>query len=254
MQRHAGILHGFGVFISDEESIKTLHAAGFGKGILSRSSPNFFSRSLYGVQEQVRARPGKREAFHAKEGTTLLGQGDEKEFLQLSVVEAFYLQDVGDCLSVKPGSLFSSPQEDTTTALSSEALWGILVERGGKEFVLEYCVYCHYRTMGWVVRGGLKFGVDFLLYSEGGPTRKHGELAVTIHTMDTNNSSEKRTRRIQNMSELQALSRVTETVAKGLLLCLVRYSSDATWSSPTSMNQIEIEDHVISRWDPTKTR
>ncbi|CAG8539190.1 676_t:CDS:2, partial [Ambispora leptoticha] len=33
--------------------------------------------------------------------------------------------------------------------------------------------------MGWVVRGGEKFGVDFLLY-EKGPIFHHGEYAVVI--------------------------------------------------------------------------
>jgi len=254
MQRHVGRLSGFGVLVADEHSIIALHEKGFGKGILSRSAPCFFTRSV----TEGQPRTGKREAFHAKQGTTLLGRGHEKEFLQLSLVEAFYLQDVGNCLSVYLYSAAAFPPESVQiqdSPLSTEVLWSKLVEEGGKNFVIQYCVYCHYRSMGWVVRGGLKFGVDFLLYSLGGPSRKHGELAVFIQELVSQESVDNGILGVQNMLEFQALSRVTETVAKGLLLCLVRSTSNSVpWTNPQSMQYIEIEDHVVSRWDPTKTR
>ena len=41
-------------------------------------------------------------------------------------------------------------------------------------FLINYMVYHHYRALGWVVRGGLKFCVDYLLYKRG-PVFSHAE-------------------------------------------------------------------------------
>ncbi len=41
-------------------------------------------------------------------------------------------------------------------------------------FLINYMVYQHYRALGWVVRGGLKFCVDYLLYKRG-PVFAHAE-------------------------------------------------------------------------------
>ena len=46
-------------------------------------------------------------------------------------------------------------------------------------FILHYTTYHHFRSLGWVVRPGLKFGVDYLLYLRG-PVFSHAEFAVTI--------------------------------------------------------------------------
>ena len=43
-------------------------------------------------------------------------------------------------------------------------------------FIIKYAVYHHFRSLGWVVRGGLKFSVDYLLYKRG-PVFSHAEFA-----------------------------------------------------------------------------
>jgi len=44
-------------------------------------------------------------------------------------------------------------------------------------FLVNYAVYHHYRSLGWVVRGGIKFCVDYLLYKRG-PVFHHAELVI----------------------------------------------------------------------------
>ena len=44
-------------------------------------------------------------------------------------------------------------------------------------FLMHYVVYHHYRSLGWVVKGGLKFCVDYLLYKRG-PVFSHAEYAL----------------------------------------------------------------------------
>jgi tRNA-splicing endonuclease subunit Sen2 len=41
-------------------------------------------------------------------------------------------------------------------------------------FLVNYVVYHHYRSLGWVVKGGIKFCVDYLLYKRG-PVFHHAE-------------------------------------------------------------------------------
>lgn len=41
-------------------------------------------------------------------------------------------------------------------------------------FLINYIVYHHYRSLGWVIKGGIKFCVDYLLYKRG-PVFHHAE-------------------------------------------------------------------------------
>jgi hypothetical protein len=41
-------------------------------------------------------------------------------------------------------------------------------------FLINYVAYHHYRSLGWVVKGGIKFCVDYLLYKRG-PVFSHAE-------------------------------------------------------------------------------
>jgi tRNA-splicing endonuclease subunit Sen2 len=41
-------------------------------------------------------------------------------------------------------------------------------------FLVNYAVYHHFRSLGWVVKGGIKFCVDLLLYKRG-PVFHHAE-------------------------------------------------------------------------------
>lgn len=41
-------------------------------------------------------------------------------------------------------------------------------------FLVHYAVYHHFRSLGWVVKGGIKFCVDYLLYKRG-PVFHHAE-------------------------------------------------------------------------------
>ena len=44
-------------------------------------------------------------------------------------------------------------------------------------FLINYVVYHHYRSLGWVVKGGIKFCVDYLLYKRG-PVFAHAECVL----------------------------------------------------------------------------
>lgn len=262
---YEGWICGVGVLVYDAESIQALFSQGFGKGILSRSFPNHFTaekNKKYLPDKQVES----REAFHAKFISSQVHEatGNEIEALQLNPVEAFYIKDIHRAFSIRLQSVGSSERDYNAPEVSVEELWSLFVHRLGKRFIAEYCCFCNYRNMGWIVKGGMKYGVDYLLYSKGGPELKHSQLAVSIHFIETLQSSKSiDVDRFQRMVQLQTLSRVTETVSKGLLLSIVyKKSSDILNQSNTTddiynpciLNSYCIKDFIINRWDPSKAR
>ena len=46
-------------------------------------------------------------------------------------------------------------------------------------FLINYIVFHHYRSLGWVIKSGLKFCVDYLLYKRG-PVFSHAEYALFL--------------------------------------------------------------------------
>ena len=46
--------------------------------------------------------------------------------------------------------------------------------RPDNPFLVNYVLYHHYRSLGWVVKNGIKFCVDYLLYKRG-PVFHHAE-------------------------------------------------------------------------------
>ena len=108
-----------------------------------------------------------------------------QEHLQLTPSEAFFLTYALGILSIYPSSSpdscgplptshllhlfrYTSYQPPTTSSL-----------RPDDPFLLSYVTYHHFRSLGWVVRPGLKFGVDWLLYLRG-PVFSHAEFAVIV--------------------------------------------------------------------------
>ena len=117
-----------------------------------------------------------------------------QEHLQLTLEEAFFLTYGLGVLSVlpPPPSLNPAPFHPGPTPYSTTDLLFLSchhsafppVDSGSgiapdDQFLLNYVVYHHFRSLGWVVRPGIKFGVDYLLYNRG-PVFSHAEFAVLI--------------------------------------------------------------------------
>lgn len=47
------------------------------------------------------------------------------------------------------------------------------------DFLLHYAVYHYFRSLGWVPRAGIKFGVDWLLYTKG-PVFDHAQFGLVV--------------------------------------------------------------------------
>jgi tRNA-intron lyase len=95
-------------------------------------------------------------------------------------------------------------------------------------FLINYVVYHHFRSLGWVVRGGVKFSVDFLLYNRG-PAFSHAEFAVLIipsytdpfWTQDEGLKSIVAEKEKRSWHWLHCINRVNSQVKKTLILVYV---------------------------------
>lgn len=107
-----------------------------------------------------------------------------QEHLQLSLPEAFYL-------SYALGALKVVDLTSQTTIDNNQTLLQHFRQKSyfppapsnqlklDDPFLLSYVVYHHFRSLGWVVREGIKFAVDYLLY-ERGPVFMHATFAIMI--------------------------------------------------------------------------
>ncbi|XP_051932071.1 tRNA-splicing endonuclease subunit Sen2 [Hippocampus zosterae] len=167
------------------------------------------------------------------------------EYLQLGLEEAFFLVYSLGCLSVY---LQQEP-------LSITQLWRQCVALR-PDFVSSYAAYHHFRSRGWVPKGGsgAKYGVDMLLYRKG-PPFYHASYSVVVEKVDEHFQGS--TLRPFSWRSLAALSRITANVSKELLLCYVIHPpdlSEAELGSPACLSRLKVQDVMVSRWVSSKER
>ncbi|CAG4942510.1 unnamed protein product [Parnassius apollo] len=91
------------------------------------------------------------------------------EKLMLTTQESFFLLYGLGCLQIC--SLDNN-------ALSIEQCWELFTEND-KYFIEKYVVYHYFRSKGYIVKSGIKFGGEYLLYKEG-PGINHADFIVLI--------------------------------------------------------------------------
>ncbi|KAK1757138.1 putative tRNA-splicing endonuclease subunit sen-2 [Echria macrotheca] len=153
-----------------------------------------------------------------------------KEHYQLAPIEAFFLVfALGSLSVVDPVTLAPIPTESLLTLFRAYSYFppldtnaSLACLRPQDPFLVEYAVYHHFRSLGWVPRHGIKFGVDLLLY-ERGPAWNHSHLGAIIlpsfsHQLwkEVDHQEPKRT-----WSWLMGVNRVLAHVLKGLVLVYV---------------------------------
>ncbi|KAL1957043.1 hypothetical protein VTO42DRAFT_6420 [Malbranchea cinnamomea] len=133
-------------------------------------------------------------------------------------------------------------------------------------FILSYAAYHHFRSLGWVVRSGVKFGVDYILYNRG-PVFSHAEFAVVLlpsysHPYWT--QTEERKRRIVKKTNrtwwwLHCVNRVEAQVKKSLILCYVEVPPPSSTGADNNdigalLKKYKIRELSIKRWVPNRSR
>ncbi|KAI5309162.1 hypothetical protein KEM55_003910 [Ascosphaera atra] len=199
-----------------------------------------------------------------------------EEHLQLSLEEAFFLVYGLGVLELYPEA--GTAQSEALTATSLFGLFrrcsyypsrdALLPYEPDDNFIVSYVIYHHFRSLGWVVRSGVKFGVDYILYNRG-PVFSHAEFAVIVlpsyshpyWSADPARRLYVEQRTNKTWSWLHCVNRVQAQVKKTLVLCYVEIPPpDAPDAAGDGVDIGEIlrryivREMCIRRWVPNRTR
>ncbi|KAK3648224.1 tRNA splicing endonuclease subunit sen2 [Elasticomyces elasticus] len=133
-------------------------------------------------------------------------------------------------------------------------------------FLLNYVVYHHFRSLGWVVRPGLKFGADYMLYNRG-PVFSHAEFAVIIMPAYTDSywstGAGLRERRVKGEKDwwwLHCVNRVQGQVKKTMVLVYVDVPAPLSTSEEGQgdvkalLGRYKVREFVVRRWAMNRSR
>jgi tRNA-splicing endonuclease subunit Sen2 len=234
----------------------------------SNNTPVFSVKAAWKEREEaVKANGGLTQSEAPLEIPPDVAEPDNQEHLQLSSEEAFFL-----CYSFGTLKVLGSDQKPLDTLsffqlcrqysyfppLPSEKL------SPDDPFLLHYVVYHHFRSLGWVVRDGIKFSVDYLLY-ERGPVFKHAAFAIVIvpsytdahwHQQNQQTITQRR-KASRDWHWFHSINRVQSHVLKTLVLVYV----DVPPPSKTQGDDIgailrgyKVREFTISRWSANRSR
>jgi len=196
---------------------------------------------------------------------------EDMEHLQLSMEEAFFLSYGFGVLTIL------DPR--TREALSTQGLFRLFRQlsyfppssaksgRPDDPFMISYVVYHHFRSLGWIVRGGIKFGVDYLLYNRG-PVFSHAEFAVMIlpsysdpyWSRDAETREYIRKKQSRSWSWLHCINRVNAQVKKTLILVYVDVPPPLSEAVEESLGidkilgRYKVREIVLKRWISNRSR
>ncbi|KEQ58983.1 uncharacterized protein M437DRAFT_57977 [Aureobasidium melanogenum CBS 110374] len=187
-----------------------------------------------------------------------------QEHLQLNLEESFFL-------SYALGSL-RILDSNTKQPLSTPSLLTLFRQhshfpmaqtaalRSDDPFLLNYVVYHHYRSLGWVVRPGVKFSCDFLLYNRG-PVFSHAEFALIIIPEYAEGSVEAAEGKGKmGWWWMHCVNRVQSQVKKSLVIVYVKVPKElpSTQGGEMDIGRLlrgyETREFVVRRWLANRSR
>lgn len=197
---------------------------------------------------------------------------ENQEHLQLTMEEAFFLSYALGVLDIRWGGLDASVANDNQSLLKAFIAHGHFPQQEvsptpqpDDQFLLKYVVYHHFRSLGWVVRPGVKFSVDYLLYFRG-PVFSHAEFAVMIvpsysHPYWSSEEGNRRKRIKEDDQKdwwwLHCVNRVQSQVLKTLVLVYVDIPPlEDAWDGDIGhlLRGYKVREFVIRRWIANRSR
>lgn len=191
-----------------------------------------------------------------------------KEHLQLLPEEALFLTfafgalkviDSATKKTIGPKDLLSLLRQNSyfPPRLSSQELLP------DDPFLIHYAVYHHFRSLGWVPRAGIKFGVDWLLYTRG-PVFDHAEYGVLVlpSYSDPYWKSVGKQAPQKSWHWLMGVNRVLSKVFKSVLLVYVDVPPPTAFledGSPRNglaelLKKYRIREQLVKRWSSNRNR
>lgn len=161
------------------------------------------------------------------------------EKMELMPVEAIFLTFALPVLDIKISQLMNILVGDSPEYQDIDSL------------IKKYVVYHHYRSRGWCVKSGIKFGCDYLLYKKGPPFH-HAEFSIMVLDSDVQ----------QDYTWYSNVSRVVGSARKQLVLSyVIRLTSTHhimnLWKKQKFeqvFSQYKIGEITYRRWVPGKHR
>lgn len=148
----------------------------------------------------------------------------DKEHFQLAPEEAFFLAfSLGALKVIDPKTKEPISNERLLSLFRSYSYFppsaGL---RPDDPFLVHYAVYHHFRSLGWVPRHGIKFGVDWILYQRG-PVFDHSEFGLMVMPAfsDARWEEYEHQKPKKSWSWLMGVNRVLSHVLKSLVLVYV---------------------------------
>eukprot|EP01119_Soliformovum_irregulare_P010622 TRINITY_DN2624_c0_g1_i1.p1 TRINITY_DN2624_c0_g1~~TRINITY_DN2624_c0_g1_i1.p1 ORF type:complete len:176 (-),score=22.12 TRINITY_DN2624_c0_g1_i1:28-555(-) len=140
--------------------------------------------------------------------------------------------------------------------LSVQDCWK-LFNASNPKFIPLYVSYHHYRCEGWTPKYGLKYGTDWVLYQIG-PTYYHAEMGIVIFECDSNGQVlDVDRQREMSWVNLLNVSRVSEHVRKGMVICAIHQPPNfdpKNTTTPECLHGFKVQEMKIERWIPAKHR
>ncbi|KAK1996337.1 tRNA intron endonuclease [Colletotrichum falcatum] len=188
-----------------------------------------------------------------------------KEHLQLTSEEAFFLSfGMGALRVVDPVSKAPIPTPELFNLFRSYSYFpsraaGELQPDDG--FLVNYAVYHHFRSLGWVPRAGIKFGVDWMLYARG-PVFDHAEFGAIILPSYSDQWWKESDRQLPRKTWhwLHGIVRVLSHVQKSLVLVYVDVPpppqfDEAMRKGPAEVFKLyKIREVMVKRWSSNRNR
>ncbi|GAB7347006.1 hypothetical protein MBLNU459_g3155t1 [Dothideomycetes sp. NU459] len=189
-----------------------------------------------------------------------------QEHLQLTLEEAFFLSYGLGVLDIHMSPTLTShskpvPTRELFTLYRKHSFFPpaeMTQLRPDDPFLLNYVVYHHYRSLGWVVRPGVKFSVDFMLYNRG-PVFSHAEFALMIIPEYGAGTPEAQARQ-RDWWWFHCINRVQSQVRKSLVVCYVEVPSSLPSQAASKedvgaiLRQYKIREFVLRRWLSNRSR
>ncbi|CAG9761258.1 unnamed protein product [Ceutorhynchus assimilis] len=257
LKKFSAHFNGFSVILDNLDDMKTIVSMGyFGKANFSRSYPQFTQNQPKIIRQRQFV---TRKQFTGNQPNKVITVPDSdsenddyftnlqpkyeidcsglSETVWLSLEEAFFLASAVKCLDVScsDGKL-----------LDCDQLWALFQETDSF-FVRNYVVYFYYRAKNWVVKPGIKFGGDFMLYKQG-PPFYHSSYIIIIEVIDSINGERNSilTNRCMDNRSVLGLNRLCETAGKELVICRVKWPNNQI--SYENFSNIEIQEILVKRW------
>lgn len=193
---------------------------------------------------------------------------EDKEHLQLMPEEAFFLRfGLGVLEVLDPWSGLPLSTADLLRLFRQSSyfppLQGLTAPelRPDDGFLVNYVVYHHFRSLGWVPRAGIKFGVDWLLYARG-PVFDHAEFGLMIIPSYTHPLWAGSTQQSQRKTWawFHSVLRVLSHVMKSLVLVYVDIPPAQVFDAKMEQGLVQvfesyqIREVVVKRWSSNRNR